>query len=337
MYIRRYSFFTILFLIVSGWAVYTFITQDYAGRINLFHGEYFLPDMPVAVDILLPAILLFILTLGHMMFYGVVDYFENRAKNSDFKKLESAIEMNLKNKRGSIQYSTSLYRDIGEVLNISQLKVNSADVSEKNKFKPLLETIASLQSGDVVNVDNSLGYYLREMNYWNALKESPEKAEEILMTKGFSDELYIEAFNQLCKVNTFTTIQRYIKWLNIEALFNIIRRVDQEENGITITNDILLDLIDSLSFTRADYTRMAKVVSNMSPDLHIELFKHLSEKSEEAFEGYLYTLLHFEMIEEAEELIGDSTNEDLSHIKAYILLKKADNQTLLDIDFFFRS
>ena len=72
----------------------------------------------------------------------------------------------------------------------------------------------------------------------------------------------------------------------------------------------------------------------MSPDFRLELFKHLIEKSDDAIEGYLYTLLNLEMTKEAEDTIQEHQVEHIDHIKAYITLKK-HSPNLLDLDYFF--
>jgi hypothetical protein len=339
MYIKRYSISAILFLVLVGWAIFAFITQESVPQINLIWG-YFIPELPTAIVVLIPAITLFVLTLSHMLFYKVVEFVKNRSKDSDFKKLEGAIFMNLKGKIDEKpQYSSSLYKDMGELLNIAKIELNNgAELNSDNKFKDLVKIIVSLKNGEVLSLESSVGYHLKELNHWNALREDPHSAEAILMERGFySDELYIEAFNNLCKVNTYSTIQRYIKWFNVEALFNILKRVDAEEDGILLSKDEIFDLVDSVSFSKENYTKLAKIIkdSSMSPDFRLELFKHLVEKSDDAIEGYLYTLLNLEMISEAEESLTELQAEDLAHVKAYIILKKS-NPTLLDIDYFFR-
>jgi hypothetical protein len=296
-----------------------------------------IPEMPIAIASIVPALILFVLTLGHMIFYGFVEYVSNRAKNLDFKKLENAVELNLKNKSVNTQYTTSQFKDIGEILNIAKLSIDSSsDISEKSKFKNLIDTITALQNGEVLEkVDN--GLYLKEMNRWNELKKNSYSAEEILMEKGYSDELYVEAFNHLCQVNTLSTIERYEKWMSMEAFFHILERVDKEDNGIALSLETLFKFSGSLTFSKENYTKMAKRIrkGNMSPDMRIEFFKTLSENSEDAFEGYIYTLLNLEMVNEAEELIADSQSQDLNHIQAYVTLKK-NNFSVLDMDFFFK-
>jgi hypothetical protein len=130
MHIRRYSFFTTLFLLVLGWAFYAFITQENISELNMLGVT--IPEMPIAIASIVPALILFVLTLGHMIFYGFVEYVSNRAKNLDFKKLENAVELNLKNKSVNTQYTTSQFKDIGEILNIAKLSIDSSsDISEK--------------------------------------------------------------------------------------------------------------------------------------------------------------------------------------------------------------
>lgn len=326
-----------LFLIITGWFVFAFISQGYLPLINI-SDKYYIPEMPLAISVLIPAGILAILSLLHIIFYKFIDYIKNRNMNSDFKKLESAIFMNLKNKvEDKPQYSTRLYKDIGELLTVSKIELNNgAELSETNKFKNIVNTILTIQNGTVLQLDHSVGYHIKELNYLNMLREDSHSAESILMERGFySDELYSHAFAHLCKFATYNTIQRYMKWFNIEALFHILQRVDADSDGLILSKGEILDLISTVPFSRDSYTRLAKALkySSMSPDFQLELFKHLIEKSDDAIEGYLYTLLNLEMTKEAEDAIHELQVENINHIKAYIVLKK-HSPNLLALDYF---
>ncbi|HIC10850.1 MAG TPA: hypothetical protein EYO61_05795 [Campylobacterales bacterium] len=341
MSIRQYFFASIALFVAIGWATFAFVTQTYTGNIELFEG-YYIPDMPVAVAVLIPAIVLFVFTLLHMIFYKLIYFIKHHNQTQDLKKLEDAIFMNLKGKIGEgykPHYTTNLYKDIGELINVSKIDlVASAEVSKYNKFYDIVKTLVAIKNGEVVEVDSSLGYKIKELNYWNSLKQDPNIAETILMEKGFySDELYIEAFNTLCLVNTYSTIKRYDKWLNVQGIFNILSRIDAEENGLSLTKEEIFELLDSISFSRDRYLELAKVLKNshIIPDFRIEIFKHLLNRDDEAVEGYLYTLLNLEMVDEAEKILEEISPEALPNIRAYIFLKK-NQPSLLDLDYFFR-
>ncbi len=338
MNIRMYIIGATLFLIFAGWFVFAFISQGDIQPIDLING-YYIPEMPLAIAILIPTTILALLSLLHMLFYRVVEYIQNKSRNSDFRKLEGAIFMNLKGKvDDKPQYTTKLYRDMGELLSVSKIVLNNgAELNDGNKFKKIVDNINAIKNGAVLQLDHSVGYHIKELNYWNMLREDSHSAESILMERGFySDELYAHAFAHLCKFATYSTIQRYMRWFNIEALFSILQRVDAEVDGLDLGKGEILDLISSVPFSRDSYTRLAKTIkySSMSPDFRLELFKHLIEKSDEAIEGYLYTLLNLEMTKEAEETIQEHQVEHIDHIKAYITLKK-HSPNLLDLDYFF--
>jgi len=344
MYIRRYFTGAILLLTFIGWTVFTFLTQSLTPNLDIIFTNYYVPSMPVAIAVLIPAFILLVLTLGHMIFYALVEYFRNKSRNSDFEKLEEAIRMNLKGKIiNKPQYTSSLYKDIGELFNVSKIEISpDTNLEKSNKFHDLVKAISLIQKGEVVQVETSMGYYIKELNYWNALKQDPNISEQILMERGFySDELYIEAFAMLCKVNIYSTIERYMRWFSTKALFNILARIDNEEDGLTLDREDIFDLIDLAKFTKRDYLALAKVLkdSSINPDLRLDIYKHLLDKDfENTLEGYLYTLLDLEMVSEVEGYIDEVhvESQDLDHIKAYITLKKEQNEINLDLDFFIR-
>jgi ribosomal protein L20 len=341
MQIRRYGAAALLFMVVIGWFIFAFVTQDYTGNISI-GDKYFVPDMPIAVAVLIPAIILFILTLAHMVFFFLLDYFKNTTKKADFQRLEQAIMMSLKNKVDEKpHYTSKKYRDIGELLNsvkITPNDIDAIDLSDKNKYKEVVDTLIDLKDGKVVELPSNAGYHLKELNLWNELKESENIAESILMERGFySDELYAEAFNALCKSNTYQTIQRYERWFNIDGLWNIIHRVNAEENPLHLEKDELLRLISQINFFRTDYTKLAQVMrhSSIEPDVRISIFKTLLEKSDDATEGYIYTLLDLEMVSDAQSALNELQPDELENLKAYIAVKD-HNLSSIDIDYFIR-
>lgn len=277
-----------------------------------------------------------------MIFYFLIEYFRNTTKKADFQKLEQAIVMNLKNKSDEKpHYSSQKYRDIGELLNSVKIVPNDRDmidIGDKNKYRELIETIIDLRQNRVVKLPSNSGYYLKELNLWNELKQNENIAESILMERGFySDELYIEAFTALCRTNTYQTIQRYERWFSMKSLWAILRRVDTEDNPLHIDKEELLRLISQVNFFKRDYTKLAQVMRNSSiePDVRISIFKTLIDKSEDATEGYIYTLLDLEMMEDAEKILLEHQPDEMQNLRGYIAIKD-QNLPDIDIDYFIR-
>ena len=65
MYIKRYTISVILFVLLLGWYVYGFVTQE---SIEIGFLGFSLPSMPIAVLVIIPLILLYVATVFHMAF-----------------------------------------------------------------------------------------------------------------------------------------------------------------------------------------------------------------------------------------------------------------------------
>ena len=159
-------------------------------------------------------------------------------------------------------------------------------------------------------------------------------AEDVLSkaTK-YSQELCIKAYTDLSKSANVAALVKYKNFITKEALFEIASRVNTLENGLNISNEFLMELVLSLDLKTADYIELSQLLSkNMVPEQRIKLFELLSEKKDEASDGYLYTLFDLEMIALADELLENSQINEHLNFKAYRALKECNKN--FDISLF---
>ena len=62
----------------------------------------------------------------------------------------------------------------------------------------------------------------------------------------------------------------------------------------------------------------------MTPEQRLKLFEGLSDSSEDAMNGYLYTLFDLEMLESAKEILDNSQPNEFIKFKAYSTLKSCN-------------
>ena len=92
-------------------------------------------------------------------------------------------------------------------------------------------------------------------------------------------------------------------------------------------------MILPLNLKEKDYIEASHIASrNMVPEQRIKLFELLSEKSEEAVGGYLYTLYDLEMLHLADEILDNSQPDEYLYFKAYRSLKECNKK--FDISLF---
>jgi len=73
MYIKRYTMASFLLMIIVGWYVYAYVTQESAS-LSLFGVN--LPPVSVALLVILPMFILYLASVGHMAFYSMLGGFK---------------------------------------------------------------------------------------------------------------------------------------------------------------------------------------------------------------------------------------------------------------------
>ncbi|MDO8455230.1 MAG: hypothetical protein Q7S59_11715, partial [Sulfurimonas sp.] len=122
-----------------------------------------------------------------------------------------------------------------------------------------------------------------------------------------------------------TIIEKYKLFLSKDALFEILARINADENALSILNETLISLLSAMELLEADYVRIATILSaGMVPEQRINLFSTLSDSHEEAMSAYLFTLFDLEMLEPADEILQNSQPLEYLNFKSYRALKECN-------------
>ena len=98
---KKYIVFSVLFIgIIYGYA-FSLELGDY--KVTILEISVLLP---VAVWIILPLVILFIATIGHILFYGLINIFRQRAINKDKETMITLIKSNLLEKNPPKRFKT---------------------------------------------------------------------------------------------------------------------------------------------------------------------------------------------------------------------------------------
>jgi len=161
------------------------------------------------------------------------------------------------------------------------------------------------------------------LNQRNMYKNGDISAEDILSSKGkYAEELYTEVYIDFVKTSPLYAIENYKQHITNEALYEIIARINADENILEISNEVLIALFDSLELHETDYLKISRTLSKtMIPEQRMKLFETLSENNEEAMSAYIYTLFDLEMIAPADELLQNSQPNEYLNFKSYRALK----------------
>jgi len=305
-----------------------------------FFGYYQTAELPLAVWIVIPMIVLFIASFLHMAFFSVLGSVKLRKYDKDFNKIIDAIvDAYLAKEDREHPFKTSRYKLIGSLIDNATIFPHEtiAEDIDNEKIRDVIKAISKIKDGEVVDLKKytlAKNNELLIQNIKNNYRNSGITAQEILNnSKNYDDSLCKFVYVDIAKSSPLKSIEQYSSFLTKEALFEIMNRINASENTLEIVNENIIELFNKLELTQKDYMEISKILSkSMSPDQRIKLFEILSEKDESLLDVYLYTLYDLGMLEPADEILRNSQESEYMNFKAYRALKN-DNQNF-SIDLF---
>ncbi len=336
MGLKKFVVFGALLLITMGIVLYTFIGDDYALPIAGITIK-----LPVAVWVLFPALILYLATIAHLMFYGVVNFTRLRTIKKDSEKfIDNAKKALLGKKVNGEEYKSEAFKLPGAILpllNIDPKRSAHIRVYDDG-IQDILEAKQRVKDGEVVDLskfnllsDNALVL----KNAENALHEDPTYATTILK-KCDDKKLCQKAHLALAEYASLDEIKRYEVQPTKELFYALINRINAKENPIDMKDDDIVEFIEKMDFEKEDYIDLAKKLKNkVNPDRLILLFERLAHTfPSDAGEGYLYVLFDLQMLDNAREYLENSSEEEYPVFKYLLFLK--DSGKNFDTDLFFK-
>lgn len=326
MYLKRYTIASVLLMVIVGWYVYAFVTQG-SFSLELFGIQF--PAMSIAVLVIIPLAILYVASVLHMGFYSILSGLEHRKYDKDYEKyIDSVIDAYLGKQVRNHTYKTQRYKLLGGVMDNSVLMANQTlkpDTSNE-KINNIINIINDIKDGKVVDLKKfnlKLTNQLVILNQRNMYKNENISAEDILSSKDkYSDTLFTEVYVDFVKTAPLYAIENYKENISKEALFEILSRINADENTLEISNESLIALFKELELEAGDYLKISSVLAKtMIPEQRIKLFETISEENEDATGSYLYTLFDLEMIAPADELLQSTQPNEYLNFKSYRALK----------------
>ena len=327
MYIKRYTIASLILIALVGWYVFAYVSQD-TTAIEVFGVS--LPAFPVAVWVIVPLVILYIASVAHMSFYSMLSGFKLRKYDKDYEKVIDAIAdaYMAKDERNHI-YKTPRYQLLGSIIdNTTLFPTASLNEGTKNeKLDAVLKIIEDIKNGEVVELkkfslkpENALVI----QNDRNRYKKGDITADNILSHgANYDDSLVKEAYSDLVKIAPLSTIEQYKSLLTKESMFDVLARINADENTLEISNEALIALLNVLDLDAKELIEVSSALSTtMIPEQRMKLFETISEKREDAIEAYMFTLFDLEMIAPANELLENTQDDEYVNFKAYSALKE---------------
>ena len=336
MYIKRYTIASFILIALVGWYVFAFVTQE-SMSIDIFGVHS--PSLSIATWIVIPIVVLYVSSVAHMLFYNFLASMKLKRYEKDYEKIIGAIvEAYLGKKVRNHSYKTERYQLLGSLVDNSVLfpKYEMIRTTSNVKINNVIKIIENIKAGEVVELKEfslSPNNLMVIQNERNRYKKGDLSAEDILSHESKYDiSLCEEVFVDFVKVAPLYAIEKYKSFLSKESLFVTLSRVNDDENRLEISNEILMSLFKEIDLNLKDYIKISSILSlGMVPEQRMKLFESISENNEDAMGAYIYTLFDLELLELVDEILDISLPDEYMNFKAYRALKECNKQFSINL------
>lgn len=337
MQLKRYTIASVILMLLVAAAVYTIDNGTVSFDLLGMH----FPNLPIAFWVVVPLIIMYLASVLHMGVYALVGNVKLRRLNKDNEKMIDALRDSLLGVSDrNYAYKTENYKLMGKLIDHSLiLPYETLRAVGNEKIDEALELMRDVKEKKKVDIKkfhlaNTTSIAIQ--NNLNRLERGEIDADSVLSRPDmYGDIVCIKAFEAYVKTASAGAVMKFKHFFTKLSLFDFVRRINSDENGIQIGNDELMILLQGVKFDHNDWIDLSIVLSkNMLPEQRIRLFETLSEKCDDAMEGYLFTLYDLQMNDTANEILNNTSKEDYQIFKAYRDLKKANKH--YDIAIFLR-
>jgi len=330
MGLKKYIFGSLVLAIAI--FAYTFSLESGDYRIEAFG---YVQILPVAVWIIAPFVLLFVLSVLHILFYGLKNYFSLKAVAKDSENLTNLINKKLLNETSKVNFQNKNCKEIGTILEQLDINLTNSDISTDNvTISKTIDQIMSINSGKYISskelkLDNKNPLMVKNIN--NRIEADDNFALELLKKQNeYSEENIQNAFDKIIESKTMTTIKKIIDDLtfNADMAIKLFKKDSEQEEQFTLSNEQILNIVKSVELTNSDLAVIAKnYKTQMSPEQLIKLYEDISSYKEEYMSAYLYVLAEYEMIDNMRDILENSGSDEFIPFKALVDLKDAGKHT----------
>ncbi|WP_457596171.1 hypothetical protein [Hydrogenimonas sp.] len=333
MHLKRYTLAALLLIAAVGTYVYQVVTTaDYSLDILGIH-----IDLPIAVWVVVPMVLLYLASLFHMTYYGFKAYMRRKRVTSDIEKLADALFWDILKSPKKHNYFDKRIKPVGAALDYGCddfTKLDKKAVHEQ--IRDAIDIITAIRHGEVLDLskyklDKSNPYAIQ--NALNMLAHEPERAEEVLRRVPYYDAKVIrKAIEIFIEKADDKEIEKYQDFIDKEVFMHLIDTLDGREKEKMVTLATIEKLLERIEPDSCDYMVVSrKLVKHYTPHELLALFEKLLAKDEKAFSAYVFTLIEFEMLDKANELLQDTQRGEYLDFKAYLDLRKAGKHYPIDL------
>ena len=323
MGLKKYVIFSLLLVA----AVYLYAVQLQLGDYTVSEFGYEL-SLGIATWIVLPALVLLILTVLHILFYGFRSYLNVRSYQKDEEALLESIKDNLLENNNNKSFKNKGFKEISGILSQMNLQCKTADFDSSNdEIKNIVKCSSEINEGNYV-YDKSVKFNkngsIVHQNLINKLNSEIDFCVEVLKKhENYSEDLIKLAFEKVVSEKSMTTIKRVIEGIKLNKAMTLqLIEKDSQNEQFSIEKEQLIKYMKDSEFNKADYLSVAKMYQRSSnPDALIAMFETLSNENDEATSAYLFVLFEFEMLDQVRDILRATAANEFTAYKALLDLK----------------
>ncbi len=330
MGLKKYILGSVILVLAVFAYTFSLASGDY--RVELF--DYVL-ILPIAIWIVVPTLVLFVLSVLHILFYGAKNYFTIKAITKDTETLTTLINKKLLNESSKSNFQNSHLKELGSIIEQLDIDITNSNFSSENKIiNKTIDQIFAINSGKYIStkelkLDNHNPLMIK--NFKNRIEQDVEFALEVVQkSTNYPQEILKPAFFKVLENKSITTIKKLLDSVTFdeEMVIALLKKDGEQENQFAMTNEQILNIIKKVKLTNTQLIEVAKNYKVlMSPDQIIKLFEDFTLENEEYTLAYLYVLAEYEMVDKMRDILDNSAPTEFAPFKALVDLKDSGKNT----------
>jgi len=331
MKLGLYTFAALTLILLTGAFVYTL-------DLGLYRLDIINITLPVTIWVVLPAVLLFLFTVAHMLFYGFRNYLTLKKWQKDTDTLEDALYWSLVNEPKEQKYAINEIGSIAKLLGKASLNMSDTVEGLSPRLAKVLSIIQKIQKGEYIDLKEekmakvfNIGNPILIQNRLNCL-ESDEKFVESVMklSSDYSKAVQREALEIFARKQDFEKARKYTKVFDVKNFLVMLNRVTSDDN-LNLNKEVLTEFIEDLKLSCSDFIKIAEVTKKyFKPDENLALFHTYQKKNEKAENAYLYLLFEYELIDQVGIFLEEQENNEFLKFRALYELKRKNSKYKLE-------
>lgn len=327
MRLGLYIFATLILVAIVGAFTYTINPNYYAMELMGINFNF-----PVAVWIILPMLLLLIVTVTHIFFYGLKNYFLLKKWQKDTNTLEDALYWSLVNEPKEQKYGIDELGNSARLLGKSTINVSDNVDGLTPRLSRVVNIIQKIKNGEYIDLKEekmskvfNVGNPILIQNRLNRLKSDDKFIEDVMRsTSEYSSQVKVEALDVYASKANFTDAKKYIKIFDVQNFLKMLNRINAE-NNLELTSDILTEFVHTLDLSCRDFIEIASVTKKyLRPEENLSLFRSYEQENEKAQNAYLYLLFEYELNEQVSVYLDEHEEDEFLKFRAFYTLKQQD-------------